>query len=427
MDESHSDDVSDGCDPDSGDESALKHDEEAELQKAEENDAAIFASKEKIRNVEQALTHGKFRPKRPSGGSTKKSSDSARYILFGLRVPASSKDRQKAPAVKGRASDSSTGSQLLDIQQIVPQPRSYSAGEKSFPEHLRNMRVRSREGIVALQTAVHTALEPPASPGTTTLSSASASPAASPRPSMLGRQLAVKEAKTGGIDIGRQNTIMRRTNAIKAVESELRRPSSDPTLMRGSIHRESIVEVERMLKKEGKSDPDNSDAEIERRHSDYILGIRDRPKLSSSALVELVQDTKSKLLQQVQGSHEIEAQTLESIRLYFEYFGNAHSATISADDVRAHMSSFSPPFTKEELLILWGETIPNDELTMENFTDLCLLHGLESIPSLADTHRPTRGVTMRRRQAAPTMTRHLSEPEFLAANFPLHDPVESSV
>ena len=109
------------------------------------------------------------------------------------------------------------------------------------------------------------------------------------------------------------------SRALMRLDIDHRRQSADAAaVVRGSVsHRESIVvchtragcdkqEVERLLKMEGKSDPDNSDAEVERRHrcfppcrsniSDYILGIRGSGRqLQCGSIKDLVQDTKSKV------------------------------------------------------------------------------------------------------------------------------------
>eukprot|EP00047_Mylnosiga_fluctuans_P018376 m.70287 g.70287 ORF g.70287 m.70287 type:complete len:476 (+) comp7585_c0_seq1:128-1555(+) len=173
--------------------------------------------------------------------------------------------------------------------------------------------------------------------------------------------------------------------------------AASPSSMR---HRDSIAEIEQQLKMNGKMDPDTSDAEVDRPHLEYILGTKKVVKRIPShlGLGDISQETKTKLLQQAQlTTPDPDARTHEAFRKYFELFGFDGHDRISGEAVREHMRESAAGFTDEELQILWGNEIPHDWLSFENFKDLCMLHGLESIPHLDSTQPPVRSQTQRRR------------------------------
>eukprot|EP00048_Salpingoeca_helianthica_P018619 m.242594 g.242594 ORF g.242594 m.242594 type:complete len:441 (+) comp25910_c0_seq1:138-1460(+) len=376
--------------------------------------AAIAASKEQIQAVEQSLTHGRVRAKRSSGSGQ---GYMLRYILHG---PKPSHREPRKMSVHGHGVERVAASMRHgNSLEALPIKSSPLAPRRSAPP-LSEIKVRSNDRLVPLQEALLASM-------------------AEKHAEEMRKIDYVKEPRVGNIEIGRHNTILRRTGAIKAVENDLRRPSIDASMMRGTAqHRESIAEIERILKQEGKSDPDTGGSTDPAAPTDRARASSSAPSPSMSqgrspslprlALGELVRDTRKLLLQQAQAASEVDPdqRTNDAIARYFELFCEPGSDTIAAEDVRQHMLAFMPtPFSQEELMILWGKDLPRDRLTLETFSDLCLLHGLESIPSLVDGAGTmgTRGSSGRRRgdSLLSGMSRTFSERDLLV------DPVQSSV
>lgn len=382
--------------------------------------ATIAANKEQIQAVEQSLTHGQVRAKRAS--STTGQGYMLRYILHGPKqsVRASTRESRKfslrmPPTDAAKMAIRPGGSlETLPLRSSPLAPRRSTA--VSAPP-LSEIRVRSNDKLVPLQEAL-----------LASMAQKHADEVA------FARHQGAKDPRIGNIEIGRHNTIVRRTGAIKAVEKDLRRPSADSAIMRGTArHRESIAEIEWILKQEGKSDPDTGEpsAERVRSASSAPSPSTHRASMPRMAIGDLVRDTRNLLLQQVQATSEsdhVDQRTQDAIHRYFELFCEPGEDTIAAEDVRRHMLAYMPtPFSQEELMILWGKDLPRDRLSLEAFTELCLLHGLESIPALAESTTSTlasRGATTRRKEPSAThlsLTRTFSERELLV------DPVQSSV